>query len=556
MKKVIITLFILIGLSLGSVFGQDTVMVSGTTGTTTWTKDKVFLLDGYVRVDNGEVLTIEPGTVVLAESGSQEDASALIVERDGIILAEGTEVEPIIFTSVLDDTSDPFDFLDDQSKGLWGGLIICGDAPTNTNENGTEQVEGIPTDLPATVGTFGGNVADDSSGVLKYVSIRHTGVALASNNEIQGLTLAGVGSKTVIDYVESYASDDDGIEIFGGTVNLKHIVVAFASDDMFDLDQGWTGNVQWLFVLQSADFGDRLGEWDGADTPEDGLPYGAPTIYNMTMIGSNPAATNNRTISFRANGGGKVYNSIFYEQGRGIDIEIKSDANVPESSYDRFVAGDLVVSNNVFWNVAGNTASDLYTVSPIAGGWTDSSATVSAAVTDVLNTMSAANVIADPVIAGLSYIADGQLDPRFSGSDVSTDLATVPNSWFTPTHYKGAFPPNKGSFWAANWTALDHYGYFNKDLTTGINDIVPLEGVKVYPNPNNGIFSVNASNLNAEAVNISVFDMTGRTISAQVVMPVAGQVQTELNIESAPAGMYLVKVQQGTSLSTSQIVKN
>ncbi|MEM7370726.1 MAG: T9SS type A sorting domain-containing protein [Bacteroidota bacterium] len=556
MKKVIFTLSLLLGFLASTAFTQDTTVVSGTTGTATWTKDKVWVLDGYVRVDNGEVLTIEAGTVVLAETGSQENASALIIERNGIILANGTEAEPIIFSSVLDDVNDPADFLDDQRKGLWGGIIMCGDAPTNTNENGTEQVEGIPSTLPSTVGTFGGNVADDSSGVMTYVSIRHTGVALASNNEIQGLTLAGVGSKTVLDYIESYASDDDGIEIFGGTVSMKHVVVAFAADDMFDLDQGWTGNVQYLFIIQSADFGDRLGEWDGADTPEDGMPFGSPTIFNMTMIGSNPAGTNNRTITFRANGGGKVYNSVFYEQGRGIDVEMKSDALVSESSYDRFQAGDLVVSNNVFWNVAGNTAADLYKVSPIAAGWVDSAATVSAAVTDVLNTMSAANVIADPVIAGLSYIADGQLDPRFSGSDVSTDLATVPNSWFTPTHYKGAFPPNKGSFWAANWTALDHYGYFNKDLTTGINDRLLLEGVRVYPNPNLGTFAVKAGQLTEEAVNISVFDMTGRRISIQKVRPVAGQIEAEVNIETAAAGMYFVKVQQGSRLSTSQIVKN
>ncbi|MEM7657192.1 MAG: T9SS type A sorting domain-containing protein [Bacteroidota bacterium] len=553
MKKVIFTLFILLSFAASTAFGQDTTVVSGTTGTITWTADKVWKLEGYVRVDNGETLTIEAGTVVLADTGAQENASALIIERDGIIIAEGTESEPIIFSSILDDVNDPADFLDDQRKGLWGGIIVCGDAPTNTNENGTEQVEGIPSTLPGAVGTFGGSEPNDSSGVLKYVSIRHTGVALASNNEIQGLTLAGVGDKTIIDYVESYASDDDGIEIFGGTVNLKHVVIAFGSDDMFDLDQGWTGNVQWMFILQSADFGDRLGEWDGADTPEDGTPFGIPTIHNMTMIGSLPAGTNNRAITFRANGGGKVYNSIIMEQGRGIDLQYKSDSLVGESSYDRFVAGDLVVSNNIFHNVAGNVAADLYTVSPIAEGWVDSAASVSAAVTDVLNTMSAANTIADPMIAGLSYTADGGLDPRFSGADVTSDLAPQ-TGFFTPTPYKGAFPPNQGSFWAANWTALDHYGYFNEGLFTSRDDI-ELAGVTFFPNPTQGTFKVEAAQLTQEAVSVTVFDLTGRQITAQELQPIAGEISTEVTI-NAPAGVYVVKVQQGERLATSQIVKN
>ncbi|RMG57455.1 MAG: T9SS C-terminal target domain-containing protein, partial [Bacteroidetes bacterium] len=272
MKRPLLTIASIFWLSVLSLSAQDTIPVSGTTGTTTWTNDNVYLLQGYVRVDNGQTLTIQAGTVILADTGSLENASALIVERDGFIDAQGTAADPIIFTSRLDNTNDPNDFLNNQALGLWGGVIICGDAPTNTANNGSEQVEGIPVTLPATVGTFGGNEPNDNSGILRYVSIRHTGVALASNNEIQGLTLAGVGNGTIIEHVESYASADDGIEIFGGTVNLKYVTIAFAEDDALDYDQGWTGNIQWLFVLQSADFGDRMGEWDGADTPEDGTP--------------------------------------------------------------------------------------------------------------------------------------------------------------------------------------------------------------------------------------------------------------------------------------------
>ncbi|MCI4667181.1 MAG: T9SS C-terminal target domain-containing protein, partial [Bacteroidia bacterium] len=283
MKRILFTLMLVAGFLAATA--QDTVRVSGTTGTVTWDASKVYVLEGYVRVDNGETLTIPAGTVVLADTGSQENASALIVERDGMIMAEGTAANPIIFSSVLDDVNDPADLLDVQARGLWGGIIVCGDASTNTANNGSEQVEGIPSTLPATVGTFGGNEDNDNSGIIRYVSIRHTGVALASNNEIQGLTLAGVGNGTTIEYVESYASDDDGIEIFGGTVNMRNIAIIFAADDMLDLDQGYRGKIQNLFIMQAADFGDRCGEWDGADSPEDGTPFAGWTISNATIIG-------------------------------------------------------------------------------------------------------------------------------------------------------------------------------------------------------------------------------------------------------------------------------
>lgn len=538
----------------------DTIDVTGTTGAgkTIWTNNNVYRLNGYVRVDNGDTLCIQGGTVVLADTGSLENASALIIERDGYLAALGTAEAPIIFSSVLDDVNDPMDFLDNQAKGLWGGIIMCGDAPTNTADNGTEQVEGIPTTLPATVGTFGGNEPEDNSGILKYVSIRHSGVALASNNEIQGLTLAGVGNGTEIDYIESYASDDDGIEIFGGTVNMKHVSIAFAADDMFDLDQGWTGNVQWMFILQSADFGDRTGEWDGADTPEDGTPFGSPTIYNMTMIGNEPAGTNNRAITFRANGGGKVYNSIIMEQSRGIDIQIKSDSAVSENSYDRFVAGDLVMSNNVFWNVAGNNAADLFGVSPVAEGWVlaDSASIVDAADADVNATLIAANQIADPEIAGLSYVADGGLDPRFAGWAANSDFAPAPG-FFTPTLYKGAFSPAKDGIWAKGWTALDHYGYFgdaDQEVVSIFEPTQVIAGVKFFPNPTQGVLNIKAEDFTTADVFISIFDMAGRQLAAETVKPLGTTLDAQVDMSKLRAGLYIVNVRQGDKLASSRII--
>ena len=539
----------------------DTVFVTGTTGdgTTVWSNTSVYVLDGYVRVDNGDTLIIEAGTVVLAETGSGSDASALIVERDGYIDARGTAADPIIFSSIDDDVNDPNDLLDKEAIGLWGGIIVCGDATTNTANNGSEQVEGIPATLPGTVGTYGGTEDDDNSGILRYLSIRHTGAELATNDEIQGLTLAGVGRGTTIEFIESYASDDDGIEIFGGTVNMKNIAIIFAEDDMLDYDQGYTGKIQNLFIIQSANYGDRTGELDGADSPEDGMPFGAPTIYNATIIGNQPAGTNNRLMTFRANGGGKFYNSVFIEQGRGVDIEYKADANVSESSYDRFVAGDLDLTNNVFWNVAGNDTADLFRISPVAGGWTDSTAQVDAAIADIQGYFPANNLVEDPQIAGLSYTDDGGLDPRFSGFAVNSDLAETPNDgFFSPTTYKGAFGSAAADLWITGWTAIDHYGYLvssPSDVTSVEGNFAPVASFKLYPNPNRGMFTVEASNLSTGTVEIVAFDLNGRMVYRDMVSPVAGAIQQEINIAEQPAGMYFVTIKAGEQAETFKVVK-
>ena len=157
----------------------------------TLTSDKVWLLDGYVFVEDGATLTINPGTVIkgVASPSNGDKSSALIISRGGKIMAEGTAELPIIFTAELDNVADPDD-LDQTRKGLWGGLILLGKAPVGVDGD-VSNVEGIP----STEGraTYGGTEPADNSGILKYVSIRHGGDKLEANNEINGLTLAGVG---------------------------------------------------------------------------------------------------------------------------------------------------------------------------------------------------------------------------------------------------------------------------------------------------------------------------------------------------------------------------
>jgi hypothetical protein len=240
---------------------EFTVSANITTNTT-WETGSVYILAGRIAVVNGVTLTIEPGVVVKGQAGTAENATALIVARGGKIMAEGTAAQPIIFTSVADEI-EPGQIaspnLDPELNGLWGGLLILGKAPISADAESV-QIEGIPASDQN--GLYGGADATDNSGVIKYVSIRHGGANIGEGNEINGLTLGGVGSGTTIEYVEVIANQDDGIEWFGGTVNVTNAVVWNAGDDAIDTDQSWSGTLDNFIVINP---GDECFELDGPE---------------------------------------------------------------------------------------------------------------------------------------------------------------------------------------------------------------------------------------------------------------------------------------------------
>ena len=195
------------------------------TSDTTWTNDVVWVLGGRIAVEDGATLTIQEGTVIKGEAGTGPNATALLIARGGTLNANGTAARPIIFTSVADEIT-PADVaagefespnLDPDFNGLWGGLLVLGRATISAPNDATEvQIEGIPTSDPN--GLYGGTVDNDNSGTITYISIRHGGSNIGEGNEINGLTLGGVGTGTTINHVEVVANQDDGIEWFGGTV--------------------------------------------------------------------------------------------------------------------------------------------------------------------------------------------------------------------------------------------------------------------------------------------------------------------------------------------------
>lgn len=375
------------------------------TGTVTWTKDKIYILDGRVFVNSGQTLTIEAGTVIKGRAGTGENASALIVARGGKIMAEGTAALPIIFTCEADPTyrkSDGTLFqspaLSSSQTGLWGGLILLGKAGLNSTP-GETAIEGIPTS--ETRGLYGGSDDADNSGVLKYISIRHGGSEIGAGNEINGFTLGGVGSGTTIDYVEVYANADDGIEFFGGTANVKHAVVYSAGDDSFDYDEGWRGKGQyWLSVNP----GDRHGEHDGGTSPEDGMPYATPTIYNATYV-SDPA--NAKKLTFRDNAGGIYANSFLLVSG--IDIE---DLASGQDSKQRLDDGQLKLMSNVVvtGKIEDNNSGDLSAHASVTG-----TSTTDPGIT-VTNPVPSAAVSATG-LSGDSFIENVTFKGAFNGSN-------------------------------------------------------------------------------------------------------------------------------------------
>lgn len=317
------------------------------TENTTWKSGNVYILGGRITVMNGVTLTIEPGVIIKGEAGTGANATALLVARGAKIMAEGTAAKPIIFTSVADEIM-PEDItagnfgspnLDPDINGLWGGLIVLGKAPISaSNESGDVsevQIEGIPTsDLN---GLYGGNVPNDNSGVIKYVSIRHGGANIGSGNEINGLTLGGVGSGTVIENVEVVANQDDGIEWFGGSVNVKNAVVWNAGDDAIDTDQSWSGTLDNFVVIAP---GNHNFELDG---PEGSMKAGH-TIQNGTVVANDPSASRVssdlinlddnsmvvlKNIWFTQVGAGQKINRVSFNTGEvsfsGITLNVAAD---------------------------------------------------------------------------------------------------------------------------------------------------------------------------------------------------------------------------------------
>ena len=375
---------ILITFLITSCGGDDSVVIgeenndsssytlSGTySESKTLSAENIWTLKGRVTFTSGATLTIPAGTIIKAEGGTGTNASSLIIARGAKIDAQGTASNPIVMTSIADNIEVDQKFgtnLSENNRGLWGGLLILGNAPCSLENDVTQvQIEGIP--ATDTNGRYGGSNATDNSGVLKYVSIRHGGALIGDGNEINGLTLGGVGSGTVIENIEIIGNVDDGIEFFGGTVNASNLLVWGQGDDAIDIDQAYAGTIDGAMVILTA-ASDHGFEIDG---PE-GSASGRFTLKNATVIGAtddcDAEGVDGEMADFRKGATGDVLNILFKDFAGGKDVEL--DASADAATY---TAGTLTFTNiDIMHPVSdGAVCSDVETLDKIFDDKSDES---------------------------------------------------------------------------------------------------------------------------------------------------------------------------------------
>jgi len=313
--------------------------------------DYTYKLRGLVYVTNGAVLTIEPGTKIVGETGQR---GGLIITRNAKISADGTADKPIVFTS---ESSNP-------QRGDWAGIVLLGNAPTNASYNGQAGIGEIEGGINNSdgLGLYGGTNPADNSGILRYVRIEYAGYAFLPDKEINGLTFGGVGNQTVVDYVQVSYANDDSFEWFGGTVNCKHLISFRTLDDDFDTDNGFSGKVQFgISVRDSAVADISKSEAFESDNDANGsslTPQTSAVFSNMTVMGPKATLNNNGNSLFvwgaqiRRNSSISLFNSII--MGYPVGLFIDATKGVPT---DNNIPGSLFVQNTI---IAGCPTSLLF----------------------------------------------------------------------------------------------------------------------------------------------------------------------------------------------------
>lgn len=400
------------------------------------TADSVYLLSGLVKFAEGATLTIEPGTIIKGDPTN--DRSALIMLRGSRLIANGTPENPIVFTSGFP--------AGQRGYGDWGGVVLCGKAPINQPGNLAEY-EGLP-------GVeYGGDNPDDTSGSLSYIRIEYAGVPIVTNQEINGLTMAGVGRGTTIDHIQVSYSGDDSFEWFGGTVNCSHLVAYRGFDDDFDTDFGYTGNVQYAVSIRDPKLANGSGAsgFESSNHPSSSAfePFTNCTFSNVTLVGplSSPTLLSTDSIqsgAYSSNHKGGLllqdrtrlnfYNSVIL--GWPHSVWINSPTTTPF-----YQDGTANVKSNVLAGTGkghGETNDFGFDIFGYLAANNDTLATVEeAGLTDPFN-LQAPNLLpagASPALAGASF-----------------SEAPLQDSFFEATTFRGAFGSTD---WTADWTNWD-----------------------------------------------------------------------------------------------------
>lgn len=430
----------MVSLMAGCVGPWPEVRLTGPiTSDVTLTATQPWLLDGVVFVEAGATLFIEPGTVIRGGPNS-----ALVITRDARIEARGEPTRPVVFTS-----DEP---VGSRGAGDWGGVVLLGRA---TVHEGTGAVEGVDESDPR--GTYGGADDDYSCGVMQFVRIEYAGFFLDLDSDLNGLTLAGCGSGTIVENVQTHLSLDDGIEVVGGTVGLRNIVITYPGGQALDWSEGWRGDVQY-FIVQHANPSGSAIEGENNDDEFDELPLSAPTIYNATLLGINDEGSASRGLILRAGTAGSLRNSLI--SGFGLDaVDLRDGPTVANAK-----AGTLQVRHTLLTDIGagGNTYFDPDdSVSDDDGGYDESSWFFDA---DNMNLAVPKPVLPDAIpFAEAGTLRDltppvGAFTPDGDGIVADAPAARIPEGmfWDESAIFLGAGRPGEpdGEHWWDGWTAF------------------------------------------------------------------------------------------------------
>jgi len=313
-----------VGLSNSSASQEN--LAGEITGDVTLNANIDYLLTSGLVVEDGGSLTIPAGTTIIATGGT---AAYIAVAIGGQIFVEGTDTNPVVMTS---GAATP-------AAGDWGGLVICGNAPTNKGTNVTSEVGDL---------LYGGSNATDNSGSIKYLRVEYTGATFSNDKEFNGVSLFGVGSGTTFEYVQSFNGGDDGIEFFGGTVNGKYLISTNSGDDSIDFADGWNGTGEYWYISGGAKAG-----IEGSNNGDDGdaTPVTNATLKNITVVGP----VTEGALYFKEGGGSFNIDNLYID---GVDLGVKVKSSDSEAAV-RIEADDLVMTNVQFVNsVSGFVVTD------------------------------------------------------------------------------------------------------------------------------------------------------------------------------------------------------
>lgn len=401
---------------------EDTTLESG----------KTYTLSGDVFVKSG-TLTIQPGAKVVSSGG------ALVVTTGGKLNAVGTAQSPIVFTS-----SKP---VGERAAGDWKGLVLLGKAPINVT-GGSQTIEGFAAGSND-LANYGGTDAAHDCGALQYARIEFTGFKLANGNELQGLTIGACGSATKVDFVQSHASLDDGIEVFGGNTDLKHVVITGADDDGLDWDFGWSGKVQFAVVQQHPNKGNWGIEADSNEKAFDAVPRSAPELWNVTLIGrATGGAEKSGAMMLRRGTAGRMSNVVAVGFADGaIDVNDAATAT-------QWNGSTLALKSSILFALKGNNTGLTPTPNPVKDGTGTVTNPDGANFDEPSKIMDAAmaNKYVDPRLVAATNITAPNFLPATGSPALDANNAAIPGTGFDGSaRFVGAFGTTD---WTAGWTAF------------------------------------------------------------------------------------------------------